>query len=649
MNTSPKSRRNARVPARFRNQRGIALATTLLLVVLLTAMSLTMVLTVGSDMLVNGYYGNERGSFYAADSGATIARQAIVSGILSAVPGTFSATTQPIPTGTASSVLTSVLSTYGAPTNVSGPAGSWPEKFMITAATSVGTPTCTVLGGPATVNGTAISCTNLPAAGTTPAVTGFTYIYPYSITSVGESQGTEATTLVDSGNLVFNATVAPAVGTTVSFASYGTFIDQYPPCSSPFIAGTLTGPFFTNGAWNFGDANALGSSTKYDFKANTGQANGAVSYWHGNNCTQAAAASNTANGTTIAPTFEAQFNIGASSVALPQNDYNQEQAVLDGKGVAAGAPNLNSSNLKNSSGTAYPSSGNPSSGVYVPYTVGSGGVKTFSGGGIYVAGNATVTLSPSGTTAQVYTIVQGGVTTTVTVSPTGLGTGTTTIQTGTGAPNVIQGVPTMIDPNTGATTENATMLYVNGNITSLTGPGEYQTAINNGQAVTVTASGNVTVTGDIRYATEPVTTSANQTVNGTQYPNADTLIPTNNTGQVLGIFTATGDIQMNNSQSDANLEIDASIAMISQGGSGGWINVGPQINTLNVVGGRIANVAKSGNAITRNIFFDQRFAGGAFAPPWYPSTTVTASNTNSSSFTPPTVQRLSWNFKSSYQ
>lgn len=78
MNTSPKSRRNARVPARFRNQRGIALATTLLLVVLLTAMSLTMVLTVGSDMLVNGYYGNERGSFYAADSGATLARQAIV-------------------------------------------------------------------------------------------------------------------------------------------------------------------------------------------------------------------------------------------------------------------------------------------------------------------------------------------------------------------------------------------------------------------------------------------------------------------------------------------------------------------------------------------------------------------------------------------
>ena len=120
MNTSAKSRRNARVPARFRNQRGIALATTLLMHVLLSEISLTMLLKVGYDMKENGYYGNERGSFYAADSGATIARQSIVSGILAAVPTTFSATTQPIPTGTSSSVQTSVLSTYGSPTTVTG-------------------------------------------------------------------------------------------------------------------------------------------------------------------------------------------------------------------------------------------------------------------------------------------------------------------------------------------------------------------------------------------------------------------------------------------------------------------------------------------------------------------------------------------------
>jgi hypothetical protein len=61
--------------------------------------------------------------------------------------------------------------------------------------------------------------------------------------------------------------------------------------------------------------------------------------------------------------------------------------------------------------------------------------------------------------------------------------------------------------------------------------------------------------------------------------------------------------------------------MISQGGSGGWINIGNHINTLILMGGRIANQAKSGNTTTRNIFFDRRFAQNGFAPPWYPSTT----------------------------
>jgi Tfp pilus assembly protein PilX len=627
----------------LRSQRGIALVTTLLLLLLLTAMSLTMVLSVGSDMLINGYYGNDRASFYAADSGANIARQAMTSAVLAAVPGTFAATVQPIPAGTNASVQTSVSATYGQSTRLNaGPAGSWPEKFTITNL-ALNAPVCTVIGGPAVVNGQPISCTNLPAAGATPAVTGFKYIYPYTLTAVGQSQGAEATTLVDSGNLIFNGTIAAAGNNTVSFASYGTFIDQYPPCSAPFVAGNLYGPFFTNGSWNFGDANALGSATKYNFQNTTGQANGAASYWHGNNCDNDAAASDTANGTTIAPTFQAGFNLGANTVQLPQNDFNQEQAVLDGIGNTSTQPTPATMNpiLKNATGTPYPTNG-ASSGVYLPYSVNpQTGAKTFTGGGIYVQGDAAVTLSPTGSSGQVYSIVQGGVTTTVVTNPTATGAGTTTIQVGNGPVTSINGVPEMINPSTGTVSENATMLYVNGNITSLSGPGEYQSAINNGVALTVTAAQNVTVTGDIRYATEPVVTSGST-------PPLDTLIPANNTGQVLGIFTATGDIQMNNSQSDGNLEIDASIAMISQGGTGGWINVGPHINTLNLVGGRIANQAKSGNTTTRNIFFDQRFSQGNFAPPWYPSTTVQVSSTDTSSFQPPTVQRLQWYYKSSY-
>src|SRR2546429_9833861 len=84
---------------------GVALLTTLLLLLLLTGLSLAMVISVRSDLLVNGYYRNFRGSFYAADSGLAIARQDMVNGVLAAVPGSFSKTTQPIPAGTEASVV----------------------------------------------------------------------------------------------------------------------------------------------------------------------------------------------------------------------------------------------------------------------------------------------------------------------------------------------------------------------------------------------------------------------------------------------------------------------------------------------------------------------------------------------------------------
>jgi hypothetical protein len=58
----------------------------------------------------------------------------------------------------------------------------------------------------------------------------------------------------DSGSFTFTATLVPSGGTATSFAAWGTFIDQYAICSSPFVPGTLTGPVFTNGAWTFSDS-----------------------------------------------------------------------------------------------------------------------------------------------------------------------------------------------------------------------------------------------------------------------------------------------------------------------------------------------------------------------------------------------------------
>jgi hypothetical protein len=115
----------------------------------------------------------------------------------------------------------------------------------------------------------------------------------------------------------------------------------------------------------------------------------------------------------------------------------------------------------------------------------------------------------------------------------------------------------------------------------------------------------------------------------------------------MGIFTSTGDIQLKNSQANGNLEIDGSLATISQNGTGGIVNVGNSINTLTVVGGRIQNQIKNINSTTRNVFFDGRFGSNGFAPPWFPSTTVAPGSSAPPALTS-SVQRIQWLNKSSY-
>lgn len=613
----------------LRSEQGAALIISLLLLLLLTGMTVAMVLSTSSDMLINGYYRNFRGSFYAADSGLSIARQDMVNQVLAAVPVTFSASTQPIPAGTDAVVTSYINTTYGAnfrSLNQGQAASSWPEQFKIdTTKTSLTLASCNVVGGSGT------------CAAPTGAVTGYQYIYNYSLTGLGQSRGTEAATVDDSGSFTFTATLTASGGSKTSFAAWGMFIDQYAICGGgTLVPGTITGPVFTNGAWTFSDAG------NYIFTDSVGSVNSQAGYsFSGGPCDQKSSTSDTYKKSTIAPTFQAGLNLGQNSVPLPQNDYSQKRAVLDGTGAntaAVTSADLNAA-LKNASKTAYPSTG-ASSGVYLPYSVNaSTGVATFTGGGIYVEGNAAVTLSTSGSTAQVYTIVQGGVTTTITIDGTN---NTTTVVSGGTTLNIV-GTPQQLDPSTGASVRDATMLYVDGSITALKGPGEGVAAIQDNTALTITAANNVTVTGDILYKSEPVTLTAGQIAGQP----ADTLIPGSDHGQVLGIYTGTGDIQLNNLQSDGKLEIDASLATISNNGSGGLVNTGAAINTLNIVGGRIQNQIKNINTTTRNVMFDKRFAQNGFAPPWFPSTTVTSSGTNSAAMTT-TVQRTKWFNRTTY-
>ncbi len=83
--------------------------------------------------------------------------------------------------------------------------------------------------------------------------------------------------------------------------------------------------------------------------------------------------------------------------------------------------------------------------------------------------------------------------------------------------------------------------------------------------------------------------------------------------------------------------------MISQTGSGGWINTGPQINTLDLVGGRIQNtIQKSGNATTRNILLRPPLRPRTSLRHGIPSTTVTPSNTDMSALSTNHWKRTQW-------
>jgi len=655
----PKSRQNGS----GRHSKGVALITTLLLLSLFMIMTLAMVIATSSDTLIDGYYRNTRGSFYASDSGLNVARQYLLNQFQAqAVPtGYVPGTGNPYSSSTVSTILSGLTdssSGFGSYQSFLGSQSSWPGKFKIDS-------TNTVLP-----NGSVTSTTN-----TVGNVTYYTYYYPYKITVIGDSTGSEQNTAVETGsfNVTIPVTTTSTTGTTTSFAAWGTLFNTYPICGSPFVKGTMTGPFFSNDSWNFGDNGLVGNGS-YIFTGAVGAVNANVGYMYSDGtCHQSSATSDsetvttshtshghttyTTTTTTISPQFQGGLSTGQQAVPLPTNTFSQVQAVLDGTGTCSTTPcvtadTMNADKLSTVTGTLWPPSSQtqPTSGVYVAYSQQSGGgcPCTMTGGGIYVEGNADqVTMSAatvSGHSEQVFTIKQGSRITTVTLDLTGA---TTTISdNSTGNPSkTLTGLPQNL--TTSPATEGA-MLYVDGaisgsdshgNTTGLSGPSS-GAAIPDGSAVTVTATGNIAITGNITYAKEPVTLTQSGSTP------ADTLITSPSTPtNVLGIYTSGGDIQLKPTSNVSTMEIDASLAMIQNGGSGGLVASWNTIGTLTIVGGRIANNAKDGSSITtRNIWFDQRFGQGGFAPPWFPSTVLGTSSVTSSSVGTPTttVSRQVW-------
>jgi Tfp pilus assembly protein PilX len=662
-------------PCDSRGEKGIALIFTLLILMMIIALTVGMVIAFSSQTLIGGYYRNFRGSFYAADSGLNIAREQLVTSLTSGAPsGTWVVPPISSPgstcgsgsgSGLGNTAISNLLGTYGNATGLNVGAGStsWKESFKITNASL-----CVV---PGWQTPTAYNTTSTGCSVTSPCAVGYSYIYDYTLTSVGSASGSEQDTVTENGSITLNLT-GQAAANAVSFAYFGAFIDKYPPCDGPLVPGTMTGPMFTNGGWEFMAAIPPYTSP-YIFTDPVGQESGSMNWWDsGWGCHTATTTGPWGSGNSLVnPDFEDGYQLGQPQVTLPTNTFSQEWAVIDGEGCGEGANicgNSSSpaaaqpttaqlhSDLQNIQGVQYPSTG-ASSGVYLtnPGTssavCGTKSLPCVQGGGFYIEGNANVELQPSGSTAEVYTITQGSTVTTITVDPAANGGAGSTVISSGGTVETLSGVP--MDDVTG---DPSTMLYDDGSITSLSGPGQGQAAIQDNAMITITALDNITATGDVLYKTEPVTDTQNEIVPGTSPACCsgtpiDTLIPSaENMNQVLGIFTAQGNFTVQSNYANSNIQVDGSIATISQAasgscnqgsGTGGFLANG-FVNTFNNVGGQIQSCIYSADIDTENVWFDRRFtARPGFAPPWFPSTSLSVGGALPTN-TVTKVQRVQW-------
>lgn len=617
--------------------RGVALVTTLILLALLGAASLAVGLLVSSDTFINGYYRNYRGSFYAADSGAN--------SIVETMKNAINAAGATLPTdGSVPASVTAAYTPFQTNYYSVGDPGSWNGKFE---AVSPGT----TLGNAQKLAGATNFCVQNPVDATHPNdnVT-CDYIYPFTAVVKGQSSGSEQEQIVETGTIHYHSYSGQGASSALpSFAKWGAFITQFDACQGPLVPGTMTGPFFTDGQWNFGNY----SNPGYTFTDTIGQAGSQASWWKNNKCSNSTSAPNGFS----SPNFQGGFNLNQAYVQAPSDTYNQAQAVLDGKGIppCTSAPcpsdpppsqSTMAAELKTVTGGSYPASGSVPSGVYIPmYSTTSGGVTTYNygtdptvpgnsgyAGGFYIQGNASISLSAStdasGNATQKYTITQGSTTTTITVDSA---TNQTTVKSG-GTTKILTGIPTQLDPNSGAVitqqdpsgaTVSPTMIYVNGQISGLSG------TVQNQAGITIAASDDISITGNVTYASSPVSIPS------------DVLNSSTNAG-VLGIYT-NGNINLYPG-SGGNLTVDASLAALSgvTGGTSGFRTPGSGIGTWTILGGRAEDQAHSVNINTGNTYYDRRFASGSFGPPWFPTAVPQPGTTVIPATSGTTVSRTSW-------
>lgn len=486
---------------------------------------------------------------------------------------------------------------------------------------------------------------------TDPTTAGEAIKLRYSIQVTGTTGAGGSSTVDETGRISINAnlknTAAPGSGRNFSFSGFGAFFDNGDTDPNMVLAsGTFSGPVHTNTHF------AYSSSRSVTFRNLVSQVDNYIRY-DSSSFSQGHKSLPTSDITGIDISSEGykQTNL----VPLPGNNFSQEYAVINGTGITnkkadgtpvdppATLPSLNgvplpvldvtghvtpdalAVNLRDSSDKAPTvSSGKLAGGADAVY-ISSGNGTSITGAGIYVQGNATDIQLYSSGTDQVYVIKQAsGKVTTITVSTAN---NRTTISDSSKS-STFTGVPT--DKSDPAHAQGGVSLFVKGNINSLRGgfdatTGKNVPALASGTRLTITAQNDITITGDLTYTTPvvdaqglPVTNyNAVQNVLGLFTNNGNVNLAPNsnyNSDNALSLVVHAAIVAFNSDLTDDNGSIDGSITYTgrtSPGGNDKWTLVGSRVQA------KINNIGYS----NRSVYFDQRFSGGGFRPPFFPGTT----------------------------
>lgn len=521
-------------------QRGAALLTVVLLLLLISVLVAAFVITVTGERAMSSNVHVAREALYAADAGVRLGEQQLAN--------------------LGKTKLDSLVTIYsGTGSVIKKPSLIFPKGNLLNSSTN---PTFS----------TAASITYVDSLF---SLVSQIYNYEYTITSTGTQSSTGSRQVVSSGVLRLSAGRG-------SFADYLMFTNQHtmPDGSTIWFtsSGFFQGRVHTNGQFRF-----QGRPTFDDLVTSVAQK--AYYYNNGSNVQL----DDDHNKAIDAPNFYGGFKRGQANIPLPTNAYNQQNAAIGGDPLSTTSP----SNSTVNSAIGASGSGTPANGIYVPNAA---GAVT---GGIYVQGNLDkCAMSVDGSGNQVYTMIQGAATVTITVNRT---TNTTTVVKG-GVPTVYLGTPRGV-------------LYVNGNLNDLGGPARSGTtippAVADGNQLLVCASNDVVIQHDITY---------NDYYDGQS---------------VLGVFSSGGSVRVGTS---APNDVQLNAFVMATGASGAFqvdnYSSGSPRGSVHLTGGFTAQYYGafgqfngSSGAITHGYARDFRFDDRGLIPPYFPSTSTFVANT----------------------